>query len=83
MCFQFLKGYCAACINCGSRLYVDRILSLCPKYNRNCLEGRAVRGYILAYEALSRIRWRLFREWLEKKDDKTLCAVGPEAKCFS
>lgn len=41
---------------------------------------RAVRGHVLAYDALWRIRWRLFQDWLIEKGNKTLDEMDKVAK---
>ena len=76
VCFNFLKAIGQHVESAGLDYVWIESGVFAPNTTETVLEGkayyRAVRGHILAYEALSRIRWRMFLEWLAKKDDRTL-----------
>ena len=76
VCFNFLKAIGQHVESAGLDYVWIESGVFAPNTTETVLEGkayyRAVRGHMLAYEALWRIRWRMFLDWLTTHQDKAL-----------
>ena len=76
VCINFLKAIGQHIESAGLDYVWIESAVFAPNTTETVLEGkayyRAVRGHMLAYESLWRIRWRMFRDWLAKYHEKAL-----------